>query len=86
MKDFKKISKAGSLSIPVKLRREYNINSGDAVVIEPLESGGFTVKPFTDKCCLCGNTENIKYIFGKGICFECAEGVKDLFEEAETNE
>lgn len=86
MKEYKRINKSGSLSIPVKLRREYNINSGDAVIIEPMEKGGFTVKPFTDQCCLCGGTDDVKYILGKGICYECAEKINELLKEGKENE
>lgn len=85
MREIKRISKAGSLSIPIKLRREYNINDGDAVVIEPIDGGGFTIKPFHDKCCFCGSTDRyeVKYICGKGICYECAERINRLFKEEE---
>ncbi len=86
MKEFKKISKSGSLSIPIKLRREYGINSGDAVYIEPFEGGGFKVRPYVDKCCLCSSTENVKYVLGKGICLDCAEKAVKLFKEAELDE
>lgn len=37
-----------------------------------LNNGVVTVKPYTPRCVFCGSTENVKKLFGKGICSECA--------------
>lgn len=73
MKDYVKINKTGGLHIPIKLRRELNINNGDAVVIEPVEGGGIKVLPYRPSCVFCGAQEHIRELNGKGCCEECYE-------------
>ena len=77
MKDYRRISKQGSLSIPVKLRRQLNIDSGDAIAIEPTEDGGIKLLPYRPCCVFCGATEYIKELNGKGCCLGCYEKLAD---------
>lgn len=71
MKDYVKVNKSGGIGIPIKLRRELNINKGDAVVIEPTDGGGIKILPYRPSCVFCGATEHIKELKGKGCCEKC---------------
>lgn len=77
MKEYRRISKQGGLSIPIKLRRELNINSGDVVVIERTSEGGITLQPYCPSCVFCGATGHIKELNGKGCCEDCYEKLSD---------
>lgn len=69
--NYKKVSSNGSINIPVAMRREIGIQGGDPMEVA-LNNGVVTVKPYTPRCVFCGSTENVKKLFGKGICPECA--------------
>lgn len=71
MKEFKKISKSGAITVPIRLRRELNIKNGDAVTIEPLANGGMVIKPYRPSCIFCGAENDIKELNGKGCCVDC---------------
>lgn len=67
----KRVTKAGSISIPVGLRREQNIHSGDAMDIEISSSGRIILNPHNPRCVFCSSTEDVKLYMGKGICSTC---------------
>lgn len=69
--NYKKVSSHGSINIPVAMRREIGIQGGDPMEVS-LNNGVVTVKPYTPRCVFCAATENVKKLFGKGICPECA--------------
>lgn len=69
--EYKKISRAGAISIPVKLRRALNIKNGDAVSIEVTGDGGFKIKPYGRRCVFCDSTEDVEVFKSKGICKAC---------------
>lgn len=69
--NYKKLSSHGSINIPVALRRQMGIQGGDPMEVS-LNNGVVTVKPYTPRCMFCDTTDNVKLLFGKGICPECA--------------
>lgn len=69
---YKKMTSHGSISIPVAMRRELNIEPKDPMVVEE-EEGIIKIRPYALRCGFCGTTENVKGIRGKGICHACAE-------------
>lgn len=75
-KKYKKLSSHGSISIPVDMRREIGIQGGDPMEVS-LEADKITVKPYTPRCIFCESTDNVKTLYGKGICADCAEKVLD---------
>lgn len=77
MNRFKKIGKAGGITIPAELRRDWNFNSGDAVEVSP-KNGDLVIKKYVPKCFLCGSNENVKRFKGKDICKNC---IKELAKE-----
>lgn len=70
MGKFKKINRAGGLTIPAELRRDWDFTSGDAIEIVP-QGGNLLIKKYTPKCFLCGNSDEIKRFKGKDICKRC---------------
>lgn len=75
--NYKKISRHGSINIPVAMRREIGIQGGDPMELS-LDNGVVTVKPYTPRCMFCETTENVKQLLGKGICPECADKVHQI--------
>jgi transcriptional pleiotropic regulator of transition state genes len=71
MKNYVRLSKSGSMCIPIKLRRALNINGGDALAVEATEDGGVKLLPYRPSCVFCGATEYIKELNGKGCCVDC---------------
>ena len=69
--NYKKVSRHGSINIPVAMRREIGIQGGDPIEVT-LNHGVVTVKPYTPRCIFCGSIEGIGKLFGKGVCPECA--------------
>lgn len=72
--NYKKVSSHGSINIPVAMRREIGIQGGDPMEVS-LNNGVVMVKPYTPRCIFCEGTEDVKQLFGKGICLECAAKV-----------
>lgn len=79
MKKHKRLSKSGSINIPVQLRREYGIRDGDAFEIDVSPDGTVLLKPYVPRCVFCGNTEDVTQMNGKGICVNCVVKAKEVF-------
>jgi transcriptional pleiotropic regulator of transition state genes len=77
MGKFKKINRAGGLTIPAELRRNWDFTQGDAIEIVP-QGGNLVIKKYTPKCFLCSSTNEVKRFKGKDICKEC---IKELAKE-----
>ncbi len=71
---YKKMTSHGSISIPVAMRRELGIEGKDPMIVEA-DGGKITITPYTPRCVLCGATEEIGMVEGKGICKSCAAKV-----------
>lgn len=69
----KRITKSGGISIPVGLRRELNLQPGDALDVEVDGKGRVILAPHLPRCVFCGSTEEVRTYNGKGICQACAE-------------
>lgn len=78
MKKYKRLSKSGSINIPVQLRREYGIRDGDAFEIDVSKEGAVMLKPHVLRCVFCGSVENVARMGGKGICAECVVKAKEV--------
>lgn len=77
MVNTKKVSKAGGVSIPVGLRREYGIQPGDALDVE-MQEGNVILKPHNPRCVFCLSNEQVITLKGKGICKDCSEQVQEV--------
>ncbi len=69
---YKKMTRHGSINIPIAMRRDLGIEPKDPMVIEE-HGGGITIKPYTLRCQFCGATEGVRGLYGKGICPECTK-------------
>lgn len=76
--DYKKVTCSGSVGIPVALRRELNMQRGDAVELEHRGDGSIIIRHYVPRCIFCDNTEGVRIHNGKGICGDCAEIISKL--------
>lgn len=78
---YKKISKTGSIQLPIQFRREHGLHPGDAYKIEMQKDGSVKLTPHTSHCIFCGGVEEVRMLDGKGICMFCALKVKEAFSD-----
>lgn len=71
----KRVTKSGGISIPVGLRRELNLQPGDALDVEVDGIGRVILAPHLPRCVFCGSTKGVVTYNGKGICQACADVV-----------
>lgn len=78
----KKITKSGSVSIPVAMRRDMGLQPGDVVDVV-MEHGTISLTPAVPRCQFCGAPiEETKLILnGKHICGSCIQAVYDAFKD-----
>ena len=67
----KRVTKSGGISIPVGLRRELNLQPGDALDVEVDGIGRVILAPHLPRCVFCDSTERVVTYNGKGICQAC---------------
>jgi len=74
MGKFKKITRAGGITIPAELRRDLGIQSGDGMEIEvDYASKTIQLKRYQVRCALCATADDVLILYGNGICRTCAE-------------
>ena len=74
----KKISKSGGVTIPVALRREFGISSGERINVEIADDGSIVLKRVGGNCILCGGHEGLRVFNKKLLCKSCLEKIKEL--------
>ncbi len=76
---YKKISKAGSITLPAQMRRELGIQPSDFMEVE-LTDGQFKVKIYQHRCIFCGEviSGNIGEFKGKTICESCNREMRSV--------
>lgn len=70
-KMYKKISKAGGITIPSILRHSLNFPKGSAVELIADEEK-LIIKKHIPTCECCGSSENVKVINQVELCLDCA--------------
>lgn len=71
----KMISKAGGVTIPADIRRDYNaFLSGEAVDIS-IDDGKLVIAPHTPHCIFCSDIEDVIKFKGKHACRACISGL-----------
>lgn len=80
-RSYKRLSSHGSISVPVALRRQMGLESGDPMEVEQTEDGEIVIRAYQPRCIFCGTTENVTLFKGKGICMECKKTISDKTEE-----
>lgn len=69
-----KIDESKRFQIPMALREKMNISHREA--LEFFTDGDYIIiEKYKERCCICGNCENIKVFKEKFICEECIEGI-----------
>lgn len=76
MEHNKKISKSGSITIPVNLRRDLGIEGGERFRLEVQPSGEILLKRTYGSCIFCKSDEELKAYKGKFICAKCVAMIK----------
>ena len=68
----KKISRAGSVTIPAHLRREYGITAGEQGAIEMAAAGMISMKRIVGRGVFCGADKELRAYKGRFVCAACA--------------
>lgn len=71
---YKKVARNGSISIPISVRRDMGIQSGDALEVTVTEDK-MILQPYQIRCCFCGTLDGVRKYEGRGICEECIRKV-----------
>ena len=78
MEHNKKINRAGGISIPAPIRREYGIEAGEKVNISVNDQGVIELKRIEGACVFCQSNEDLKFYRGRYICGKCQEVIGGL--------
>lgn len=77
-RNYKKVTSHGSINIPVAMRREMGLQGGDPMEVSS-DGLNIIVKPYTPRCIICEQTEDVLTYMGKRICKKCImEAAKKL--------
>lgn len=76
---FKRMTKSGSVNIPVGMRRELGIQEKDPVEVST-EEGKIIIEPYSPRCTFCGGRDGVIKFHGRGICKNCAKQAVNKFE------
>lgn len=76
MVSVKKVGRTGGVTIPKELRRDMNINPGDAFEVEADERGDIVLKRYSSHCIFCEGTDGIEMFRGKPVCKGCKADLK----------
>lgn len=74
---YKKINKAGGITIPKELRRDYGFSQGEAVEVVP-EGNKLVIRKYSPKCLLCNAYEEVIEHKGRHVCKKC---IKEMSEQ-----
>lgn len=74
MKSVVKVTKAGSITIPVYFRRKEGIQPGDVLNMDA-NGGEIRFTKYLDECVFCGSTKDLESYNGKSICKKCKGGL-----------
>lgn len=70
---YKKVSKAGGVTIPSPLRHALNIPKGAAIEMTTTPDDEIIIKKHIPTCLCCGTADHVKTINGVELCPECAK-------------
>ena len=66
----RKIDELGRIVLPIEIRRNLDIDRGEAVEIF-VDEEKIILKKYNPACIFCGNASNITLFKGKLVCNEC---------------
>lgn len=73
----RRISKAGSVNIPLHLRRELSIEPGEKVDIYPQEDGSIAFDRIEGTCIFCGDTKKVQSFKSRFVCGKCRKELSE---------
>jgi len=73
----RKVDELGRIVIPKELRTTKNINEKDALEIF-VEGDTIILKKYEPSCTFCGEAKDVKNVYGKLVCKDCLEGLKEI--------
>lgn len=82
MKLYKKVSKAGGITIPQQFRHSLNIPKGAAVEIEADEEK-IVIRKHIPTCMVCGTASNVAVVGEVEMCRHCTEELENRLKEIE---
>lgn len=75
------MTRAGGISVPAALRRDYGFDAGDRFNVSVDDGGRIVMKRTDGHCLFCESKENIKIYNGRYICRKCALELLKVWEE-----
>lgn len=67
----KKMTRAGGISVPAALRRDYGMEAGDKFNVSVNDEGSIVMKRTEGNCIFCGSSDNVKMYQGRYLCRKC---------------
>lgn len=71
------VDELGRIVIPKELRKTFNIDTGTPMEIFT-EGDKIILRPYQNRCKVCGGLDRIEEIIGKPVCKTCIEQIKKL--------
>ncbi|MBQ5566130.1 MAG: AbrB/MazE/SpoVT family DNA-binding domain-containing protein [Clostridia bacterium] len=75
--DLCKIDNLGRIVIPVRLRRKFDLKSGDTLEVFT-EENNIILQRYIPSCVFCGNEDNLSPFDEKYICSQCIQKISAL--------
>jgi len=76
----RKIDELGRIVLPIEIRRNLDIDRGEAVEIF-VDEEKIILKKYNPACIFCGNASNITLFKGKLVCGECRAAMAEHSEK-----
>jgi transcriptional pleiotropic regulator of transition state genes len=70
----RKVDGLGRIVLPIELRRQLGIDSGDELAIG-VEAGRLVLEKVEDHCVFCGGKDGLREYLGKRVCASCRAGI-----------
>lgn len=74
----KKMSKAGSLTLPAAMRRELGIDRGDRFKIAVQDDGTIELTRIQGECIFCKDNSNLLIYAGRFVCDRCIQNMNEI--------
>lgn len=75
---YRRISRAGGITVPSDVRRELDIQPGDGMELTVTQDNRIVMQPYRMRCTFCGSTGDVDRFHGKGICHGCREKLRKM--------
>lgn len=74
----KKLSKAGSLTLPAAMRRELGMDQGERFKITAKNDGSIELKRIQGECIFCRADSNLLVHAGRFVCEDCLRKMNEI--------